>query len=55
MLLTEFTAGRKFADYAGDAMLRAAVEREFEVMGEALTKLARIDEAIAGQITDAPP
>ena len=52
VLLTEFTAGRKFADYERDAMLRAAVEREFEVMGEALTKLAQIDEEIAGQITD---
>jgi uncharacterized protein with HEPN domain len=33
-------------------MLRAAVEREFEIMGEALAKLARLDEEIAGRITD---
>jgi len=32
-------------------MLRAAVEREFEIMGEALTQLARLDEELASQIT----
>lgn len=52
VLLTEFTAGKTFADYSGDAMLRAAVEREFEIMGEALAQLARLDDEIAGQITD---
>ena len=31
MLLAEFTAGKAFDDYAGHAMLRAAVEREFEM------------------------
>ena len=51
-LLTEFTAGKAFSDYTRDAMLRAAVEREFEIMGEALTQLARLDEELAGQITD---
>jgi uncharacterized protein with HEPN domain len=50
-LLTEFTSGKTFADYSRDAMLRAAVEREFEIMGEALAQLARLDEEIAGQIT----
>jgi uncharacterized protein with HEPN domain len=31
-----FTAGRSFADYLADDMLRAAVDRQFEVIGEAL-------------------
>ena len=35
-LLHEFTTGKGFADYEGDAMLRAAVERKFEIIGEAL-------------------
>ena len=43
-LLREFTSNKTFADYERDAMLRAAVEREFEVIGEAMTRLARIDE-----------
>ncbi|MCI0452366.1 MAG: DUF86 domain-containing protein [Candidatus Latescibacteria bacterium] len=50
-LLAEFTAGKEFADYARDAMLRAAVEREFEIMGEALVKLTRLDEEIVVRIT----
>ncbi len=33
-------------------MLRSAVERQFEVVGEAMTKLARTDEPVADQISD---
>lgn len=47
-----FTAGKTFADYEGDAMLRAAVERQFEIIGEALAQLARMDEATVARITD---
>lgn len=36
-----FIAGKNYATYAGDAMLRAAVERKFEVVGEALMQLLR--------------
>lgn len=34
--IAEFTAGKAHADYQADAMLRAAVERQFEIVGEAL-------------------
>ena len=51
-LLREFTDGKTFADYGSDAMLRSAVERQFEVVGEAMTKLARTDEPVADQISD---
>lgn len=33
-------------------MLRAAVERQFEIIGEALSKLARLDPELAGGITE---
>jgi uncharacterized protein with HEPN domain len=51
-LLTDFTAGKTFDDYVRDAMLRAAVEREFEIIGEALAQLSKLDAALAGRITD---
>ena len=33
------------------AMLRAAVEREFEIIGEAMTQLAKVDKTVAGRIS----
>ena len=35
-LLDKFVTGKTFDDYQRDAMLRAAVEREFEIIGEAI-------------------
>ena len=49
-LLAEFTSDKSLADYEQDAMLRAAVERQFEIIGEAMARLARIDEAVAVRI-----
>ena len=51
-LLDEFVTGKTFADYQRDAMLRAAVEREFEIIGEAMTQLARVDKAVAARISE---
>ena len=51
VLLKQFTAGRRFSDYMSDAMLRAAVEREFEIIGEAMAQLAKVDESMAARIS----
>ena len=51
-LASEFVAGRTFADYQATAMLRAAVERQCEIIGEALAKLAKIDEPVAARISE---
>jgi uncharacterized protein with HEPN domain len=32
--IARFTAGRSLNDYLADEMLRAAVERQFEIIGE---------------------
>jgi len=50
--LHEFIAGKDFRDYTGNAMLRAATERQFEIIGEALAQLAKRDPAVATGITD---
>jgi len=51
-LIAEFTAGRQFSDYERDAMLRSAVERQFEVIGEALAQLARVDAETVNRIAE---
>lgn len=51
-LVTGFTAGKDFADYRNDPMLRLAVERAFTIIGEALGQLAHIDADLASRITD---
>ena len=48
-LLTDFTAGKAFADYEHDAMLRSAVECQFEIVGEATARLAKIDPKLVGR------
>jgi uncharacterized protein with HEPN domain len=51
-LVLEFTEGRNFFDYETNAMLRSAVERQLEVIGEAVVQLARLDAGLAGRITE---
>ena len=51
-LLDEFTTDKSFADYEADAMLRAAVERQFEIVGEAMAQLARLDEDLAMRFSE---
>jgi uncharacterized protein with HEPN domain len=51
-LIAEFTAGLDFDAYAADAMVRAAVERQFEIIGEALGHLAKLDPDIAARISE---
>ena len=50
--MAEFVAGKGFDDYTDNAMLRAAVEREFEIIGEALARLARLDEDLVSGISE---
>jgi uncharacterized protein with HEPN domain len=52
--IARFTAGRSLDDYLADEMLRAAVERQFEIIGEALSGLKRIAPEIAVAISDLP-
>jgi uncharacterized protein with HEPN domain len=51
-VLAAVTAGKSFTDFDSDIVLRSAVERQFEIIGEALAHLARIDAAIAQKVPD---
>ena len=49
-LIESFVKGRSFQEYSTDAMLHAAVERQFITIGEALYRLEKLDAALAAQI-----
>jgi Ribonuclease HepT-like len=40
--IARFTQGKRFEHYLAHEMLRSAVERQFGIVGEALSRLARI-------------
>jgi uncharacterized protein with HEPN domain len=46
------TAGKSFTDFNSDLVLRSAVERQFEILGEALRQFARLDATLAARIPD---
>lgn len=49
-LIAKFTVGKTVDHYGNDELLRSAVERQFEIIGEALKRLAAMDEATASRI-----
>ncbi len=51
-LAQQFIADRTRADFENDLMLRAATERALQIVGEALSQLARLDGDLASKIPD---
>jgi uncharacterized protein with HEPN domain len=49
-----FAAGKTLDDYRSDELPRAAIERQFTILGEALGRLRQLDSALAARITDLP-
>lgn len=52
--IQSFTVGLDVKGYVSNEMVQAAVERKFEVIGEALNQLAKLDSATAARIPDVP-
>jgi uncharacterized protein with HEPN domain len=50
--LRDFTAGRTVRDYEADRAFRSAVERELQIIGEAVMQLARVAPQLAARISE---
>ena len=51
-LALQFAAGKTLVDYLSEALLRAAIERQLIILGEALSRLRRVDPGAAAGIVD---
>lgn len=49
--IAEDTAGHTFETFRADRLVRQAVERNFEIIGEAMRRLSREDATLAGRDT----
>lgn len=50
--IRDFTAGKSFEGYTTDVLLRSGVERQFEIIGEALKQLELVEPAVVSKITN---
>ena len=48
----QFTTGKSFRDYVDDELLQSAVERQFEILGEAMGQLHKVVPDLTSQIKD---
>ncbi len=53
LAVEQFTAGAAFDDYMANAMMRSAVERQIEIIGEALNQALQADSSLDEALPDA--
>jgi uncharacterized protein with HEPN domain len=51
-LIVQFTSGKSLADYQNDPLLRSGVERQFEIIGEALNQAIQHDPSVVKLISN---
>ena len=54
LAIQTFTKGLDMTAYENTELVQAAVERKFEVIGEALNQPSKLDAAMAAQLPDLP-
>ena len=50
--IEDFTGRMEYSDYAASHIVQAAVEREFEIIGEALTRIKKLDSSLLEHISE---
>lgn len=48
--IVDLSRGRSLEDYTRDRMLRQTIERNFEIIGEAMNRIAKLDPKVAASI-----
>ena len=52
--ILDLARGRTLQDYSHDRVLRQTIERNFEIIGEAMNRIAKSDPAVAARVGHYP-
>jgi len=50
--ISEFVHGLQFEQFHSNTLVRSAVERQFEIVGEALSQLSKVEPSLASRVPD---